>query len=153
MLHDNLIRDLKVHSTWRLLGLSLITYGVYQAHYIVRQTRTMNTYLPGERKISMSFVMAILALSYITLGLFIGFWFVDEHHPIAVAGNFLDLVWALMVLFWGFYARNRINAHTAARRGEAHWFSGLWTLLFTPLYFNYKINVLSSGGDSQRIAA
>ena len=39
------------------------------------------------------------------------------------------------------------------RSGELTWFSGLWTLLFTPLYFNYKINVLSSSGETGRVVA
>ena len=153
MPQENLIRELRSQSTWRLLGLGLITYGVYYAHYIARQTRTINEHAPDGGKISLAFVGTIFALSYLTLGLFIGYLFIDEQHPIAVAGLVLDRVWLVLILFWGFYARSRVNVLTAAERGDSNWFSGFWTLLFTPLYFNYKINVLNSGGENQRVAA
>jgi len=150
---DDLIRDLRSQSTWRLFGLAVVTYGVYYAHYIVRQTRVLNERLPDDGKISPAFASSILTLAYLTLGLFIGYLFVEEDHPIAVAGNVLDRVWMLLILVWGFYARNRMNTLTSSQRGELTWFSGLWTLLFTPLYFNYKINVLSSSGETGRVVA
>ena len=150
---DELIRDLRSQSTWRLFGLAVVTYGVYYAHYIVRQTRVLNERLPDDGKISPAFASSILTLSYLTLGLFIGYLFVEEDHPIAVASNVLDRVWMLLILVWGFYARNRMNTLTSSQRGELTWFSGLWTLLFTPLYFNYKINVLSSSGETGRVVA
>lgn len=153
VLNDELIRDLRSQSTWRLFGLAVITYGVYYGYYIVRQTRVLNERLPDEGKISPVFASSILTLAYLTLGLFVGYLFVEENHPIAVASNVLDRVWMLLVLIWGFYARNRMNTLTSSERGELTWFSGLWTFLFTPLYFNYKINVLSSGGDAQRVVA
>jgi len=153
VLQENLIRELRSQSTWRLLGLAVITYGVYYAHYIAQQTRTINVHVPDEVRISPAFVVTIVALSYLTLGLFIGCLFVDDQHPIAIASNVLEGVWSLLILVWGFFARSRVNMLTAAQRGNPNWFSGLWTLLFTPLYFNYKINVLTSGGENQRVAA
>ena len=99
---DELIRDLRSQSTWRLFGLAVVTYGVYYAHYIVRQTRVLNERLPDDGKISPAFASSILTLAYLTLGLFIGYLFVEEDHPIAVASNVLDRVWMLLILVWGF---------------------------------------------------
>ena len=152
MLQDDLIHSLKSQSTWRLLGLGVITFGVYYAHYIARQTHLINLRLSAESRISPSFITLILFLSYLTLGLFVGFLFVDDGHPIAIASNVLDRVWMLMILVWGFYARNRMNQLNATANGDAAWFSGLWTFLFSPLYFNYKINVLTDD-QAQRVAA
>src|SRR5690606_12112794 len=95
VLQESLIRELRSQSTWRLLGLGLITYGVYYAYYIARQTHIINTHAPDEGKISPAFVTTIFVLSYLTLGLFIGYLFVDDQHPIAIASNVLDPVWIL----------------------------------------------------------
>ena len=40
-------------------------------------------------------------------------------------------------------ARNRMNKLLGVTQRQFHWFSGLWTFLFTPFYFNYKINQLA----------
>lgn len=153
VMQNDLVRELHHQSTWRLLLLGFLTYGVYYAYYISRQTRAINPYLPVENRIPPSFVVAIFVLSYVTLGLFIGYLTVDEQHPIALASTALDRVWVLCILAWGFYARNRMNTINAATPGETSWFSGFWTFLFSPLYFNYKVNVLNSGGRAQRVAA
>ena len=152
MLQDDLIRSLKSQSTWRLFGLGVITYGVYYAHYIARQTQLINLRLNAESRIPPSFITFIRFLSYLTLGLFFCFLFVEDGHPIAIASNLLDRVWMIMILVWGFYARNRTNQLNATASNDAAWFSGLWTFLFSPLYFNYKINVLTDD-QVQRVAA
>ena len=144
MLHEDLIRNLKSQSTWRLLGLGLITYGVYYAHYIAKQTRIINLQLDEKSQISSDFIISILVLSYLSLALFFGYLLVDEGHPVAVISNVADRLWMLLILIWGFYARNRMNTLNSASSDGPSWFHGLWTFLFSPLYFNYKINVLNS---------
>ena len=143
-----LVRNLKHQSTWRLLGLGLITYGVYYAHYIARQSRTINAELPPISKISTSFIWTIYFLSYVTLALFIAYLFVDETHPIAKLSNFLDRLWIVLILVWGFVARNRMNHLLRLAKTDLNWFHGGWTFLFSPLYFNYRINVMSEQSDT-----
>ena len=153
MQNETVVKELRSQSTWRLLGLALLTLGVYYGHYMTRQTRIINKHLPEDRKIPPNFVLTILVLGYLTLGLFVGYLFVPEDHPVAVVSDTLDWVWLLMMLFWGFYARSRMNLLTGAERGGPLWFSGLWTLLLNPFYFNYKINRLNETGAVQGISA
>ena len=144
MLHMDLIRNLKSQSTWRLVGLSIITFGVYFAHYIARQTRIINAQLDEEAKISSGWTTAIYVFSYGSLALFVGYMFVDENSPVAKLSDIVDGLWGLLLMIWGFSARNRLNTLNSINRDDPNWFHGFWTFLFSPLYFNYKVNVLNA---------
>jgi hypothetical protein len=46
----------------------------------------------------------------------------------------------LCVVFWVFCVSMVINFLNSAEKGSEIWFNKLWSLLFAPIYFNYKIN-------------
>jgi hypothetical protein len=142
MSREEILSQLKSQSTWRLFFLSFITLGIYTAHYIKRQTTRMNQYLDRERQISEGFVSTILILAYVTVILVIPYVLIEEG-PIEGISNLLDAVWSILVLVWAFKARNRMNMLLSATKDQARWFHGLWTFLFTALYFNFKINTLN----------
>ena len=48
-----------------------------------------------------------------------------------------------MMVVWGFFAQNRFNTVAAFGRGDPRRIKGVWTFLFTPLHFNYRVNVLN----------
>ena len=143
----HLIQALRSQSTWRLLGLGLVTYGVYFAHYVAKQTRVLNAELAPEQHIPRQVVLWTFFLQYLSLALFFGYLFVEESHPIATLSNVIDRLSFIPLLIWGFMARNRVNSACGISRTEVAWFHGLWTFLFSPLYFNYKINVLSDKAE------
>jgi len=145
----DLVHNLKSQSTWRLLGLGLITYGVYYAHYIARQSRTINAELSPTSHISTGFVATIYFFSYVSLALFVAYLFVDDAHPIAKLSTALDRICIVLILVWGFVARNRINHLLGLTKTNPNWFHGAWTFLFSPLYFNYRVNVMSRQADAQ----
>lgn len=47
------------------------------------------------------------------------------------------------MVVWGLSARNAMNSVTKAKPDSPVCFSALWTCLFTPMYFNYKVNSLA----------
>lgn len=143
MSHADLIRDLKSQSTWRLLGLGIVTYGVYYAHYCATQSQVINRHLGDKPHIPAGLVATFIILSYVSLGLLLGYLLVDKHHPIAILSNVADKLWIVLLLIWGFMVRNRINSLNSITPEDPRWFHGFWTFLFTPLYFNYKVNVLN----------
>ena len=140
MINLSLIEKLRNQSTWRLFGLSIITYGVYFAYYIQTQTEEINGAVGDSEKISSDFVNSIFAMSYASLALFIANMFVDQGHPVEAFSSLMDLIVSIMLIAWGFKARNRVNAHCELKSEGDPWFHGFWTFIFTPLYFNYKVN-------------
>ena len=144
-----ILSDLRSQSTWKLLGLSLITFFVYAAHYMKRQTKIINEHYEREDKISEGFITFILIVSYASLLLFIAYLFVDESHPVAKISNLVDRVSNIAYIVWGFKARNRMNIILSAEKKTKNWFHGLRTFLFSPLYFNFKVNKLNEGAEQE----
>jgi hypothetical protein len=147
------IQQFKDQSTWKLAGIGIITYGVYFAYYIKKQTVKINELVGEGDRISVGFVNSILVMSYISLILFFAYLAVDDGHPVEIISTLFDRILGIMVLIWGFKARNRINSTYEITTEDKQWFHGLWTFLFTPLYFNYKINCISEERVEQITAA
>jgi hypothetical protein len=140
--HRELLPSLRCQSTWALLGLGMITLGVYYGHYCLRQTRVINRHA-GRDLIPPAVAIIALVGQYASLGLFVGYFFVDEHHPIAIASNAADKLSMLPIMVWGFYGRSALNRLLALGEKNPHRLSGLWTFLFSPLHFNYRVNQLN----------
>lgn len=149
----SLIENLRSQSTWKLLGLGVITYGVYFAYYIQRQSKEINVAISSNDKISLGFVYSIFVMSYVSLILFIAYMFVDEGHPIEGISDLVDIIVGIMLIVWGFKARNRVNTCCDLNSESDVWFHGFWTFLFTPLYFNYKVNCILEGNVEQAAPA
>ena len=135
-----LITSLREQSTWRLFGLCIITYFVYAAYYIKRQTEVINTQCDPSKRINSTLITSIFITQYVSLLFFILYFFVDEGSPIETISSIADTVSGIFVIVWGFKARNRMNELLDAKSSPNIWFHGLWTFLFSPMYFNIKVN-------------
>jgi len=136
------VEKFKDQSTWRLLALGAITHGVYHAYYIQRQTAKINTMVDAKDQIPISFLNAIIVMSYISLILFVTHFAFSKGHPVATIENIFGNVWGVMVIVWAFKARNRLNSAFNLTTQDSEWFHGLWTFIFSVMYFNYKINCI-----------
>lgn len=139
---EALIQSLKHQSTFRFLILTIVTIGIYTAHYNIRQTRVLNEYLDDKNKISNIFVYVTLVIYYVSVALLSLYFFVDETTADGMTSIF-DLVSAICLLVWAFKARNSMNILLKVRPGQKQWLHGFWTFIFQSLYFNYKVNKLS----------
>ncbi len=142
-MENKITPKLEYGSTWKLLGLGIITYAVYIAHYIKKQTAVINEHCEDNERISDTFITFIIVISYLSLGFFFAYFFVEETHPIAGISDIIEFINSVVFIVWGFKARNRMNAILSAEKKGDEWFHGLPTFLFTPLYFNYKVNKLN----------
>ena len=140
---DSMIKKLKSQSTWRLIFLSIITLGIYLAHYVVRQTKIINTYLDDHQQLSEPFAKVILALSYITVILIVPLVVYGHEYPMETISNLSNKTLSFLLLFWAFRARRTMNTLLGSAKNQRTWFHGFWTFLFQVLYFNYKINQLN----------
>ena len=147
---NQIISKLKYGSTWKLVGLCAITYGVYGAHYIKTKTSLINEECGVNGRISDSFINFIIVINYVSLALFIPYFFVEETSPIALLGDSVDLVCNVTFIVWGFMARNRMNVILSASESDGQWFHGFGTFFFSPYYFNFKVNKLSESTRPDR---
>ena len=149
----DLIEKLKSQSTWKLLGFGIITYGVYFAYYIQTQSREINAAINSDDNISSALINSILVMSYASVALFIAYLFFEEGHPIEGVSGLVDMIVGIMLIVWGFKARNRVNSCCNLSTESDIWFHGLWTFLFTPMYFNYKVNCILESNVEQATPA
>ena len=106
-----------------------------------RQSKFINELIPeGQEKISTKLVTIIFILGYLGVPLFVPFSIFKEGHPIETISNVIDNIWMLCVVFWVFCASKLINFLNSDEKGSEIWFNQIWSLLFGPIYFNYKIN-------------
>jgi len=139
MKNIEIIKSLKDQSTWVLLFLFIITYGVYGAYYVKEKSSIMNSVLEEGNKISKGFIDTVIIINWLSLALFIVYLNVDGEFIIS---SLVDLVANIMFIVWAFMARNRVNTYCGLSSGDASWFHGFWTFLFTLYYFNYKVNTI-----------
>ena len=143
LMNRELIQSLREQRTVRLLALNVVTLGIYGAHYMVRQSTRLNAHLAPEKQISRDLTILILVTSYAATGMALVYFFqLPLEHPLVRAADATGLIASVLKWVWGFKMRNRMNVILGVKRGEFGWFSGIWTLLFTPLYFNFKVNEL-----------
>ncbi|WP_028579640.1 hypothetical protein [Desulfogranum japonicum] len=145
---DSLLHDLKYRSTWSLLLLTVVTLGVYSAHYVRRQSMVINTYLGEDEQISPVFYNIILVSSYILLILILLYVSVLQNDSLDLASDICSRGSNILLLIWAFMARKKMNSLLSAVKGGDYWFHGFWTFFFQHLYFNYKINKITASQNS-----
>ncbi len=140
-----LLSKLKYQSTWRLLYFSFITLGVYLGYYIKRQTAVINAELEPEKEIDFMLTESIFIILYLNAVLFFAFFMVGPEHKAFIerTSNLGNFATNILIMVWGFKMKNRMNLALEAVRGSDTWFHTAWTFLFSPLYFNYKVNALN----------
>jgi hypothetical protein len=140
------IKQFQEQGTLRLVILSLLTSGVYIAHYIKRQTFKINQLVDKENNISEVFVNLVFVVSYGSLIALIGSLLADKGHPIEDLSTLLELISVIMVTIWTFKAGSRLNAHYQILSSDIMSFDRCWTFAFNIFYFNYNINSICEYG-------
>ena len=107
-----------------------------------QKTRVINTYLEGKDHISEKLTQFLIIGAYMALFLAIGCSLDKDNTSLDNLSSAVNAVWGISMIVWGFMVRTRMNYLLSADKGEAKYFSKLWTFLFTPFYLNYKVNQL-----------
>lgn len=121
-------------SAWAVLGLSIITFGIYSIYWQYSRTQRINERMTYQ--ISSLFVNIAVFLWAISL--------------IANAGDFLppivagilavgSLGYLIMYFIWCYKIRSAIHLYVNAEKGSYAWANAFLTI-FGPLYLQYKIN-------------
>ncbi len=141
------MENLKYKSTLSLIGLSIITLGVYPAYFIKRQTKILNDYKTNAQ-VSKRLTTLIIAIAYIIGILFlfvlIGLFRItlpNMKDLITLSpSSFFSLFTSTFSTIWCFLARDRIHEYFNIDHNPFKRISGLLLLMFGVFYLNYKIN-------------
>ena len=138
---DKLLDELVYSGTALVLFLSVITFGLFPAHYVFRQTFILNEYLPPERRLPELLAGTLLVLVYLDVAVALLYTL----HPAPVFFHVcVSMPLILIVLFqiWTWKVRSRVHELFEIQPRESMWLFFLPTLLFGYAYFNYRVNGL-----------
>lgn len=125
-------------SVWAVLGLSIISLGLYYTYWLFTRTQIINRV--ADRPISMILVHSVLGLLMLNLIVsFVSGYNPDNEQYRHLAG-IIGLGYSLLNLFWVFSVRQRLHKMTLAGERSLFWINGIWTFLFQVLYLQFKIN-------------
>lgn len=147
MSREIVVEKLKCQSTWCLLFLTVVTLGIYAAHYLKSRTKILNRHLDERHRIPEVLTDLILGFCYGAVILLHSSVSAPWGHPVETTMVVVLTILCGLVLVWGFEFRNRMNKLLGQAGYESERFHSLWTLLFSALYFNFKINMLNRDAD------
>ncbi|ATX81913.1 hypothetical protein Ga0123462_1046 [Mariprofundus ferrinatatus] len=144
------LAELRYIESWKMVALALVTFGLYLAYFIRRQSAIINR-AAGTADARLPAWAAALPqlLAPASLLTFIAQLLVPGElieHVDQAAG----LLFNISLVIWGFAARSAMHSITAAGERSKLRFDGIWTLLISPFYFNYRVNGIF---EEERIAA
>ncbi len=141
MNHKEIIVQLQSQSTWFLFFINVFTLGIYCGHYIIRQTRVINSHVGHHQPISFVFVLLIVVLKYAFVLGFVLNYFYPAIKGLFLTHVLLDLFIHASVIVWGVQARNRMNRILNVTSSHFSYFGLLGSVMFSPFYLNYKVNM------------
>ena len=147
----NKIKAFKRFTTWAVLGLAIITFGIYAYYWMFSRTKTLNSVIP-ENKVAGWLVPTVIGLGVINILLsFLPFASPELAASLAVISLPLSLIGFVLMIVWAFKFRNRLNIISGSSKGNVFWLGPILTFFFQLYYFQYKINQMhdaSSQGQS-----
>ncbi|MCK5901791.1 MAG: DUF4234 domain-containing protein [Cocleimonas sp.] len=134
-------------TTWAVVGLSIITMGIYTIYWLYSRTQILNTLLP-ENKIPSWLTTSSLIVFFLYL--------VMSFAPLANNGvmpNGMDafslvinLAYIVLFITWAFSFRSRLNTLSGSNKGDLFWLGGILTFFINVYYFQYRINQIHDHG-------
>lgn len=125
-------------STWKVIGLNIISLGLYNTYWLFTRTQLINGLTKEKIPQSMGHtVIGLLLVNFI-------FSVMSEINPDNTGyrelASLSGLCFSLANLFWVFMLRQRIHRMTKAGEKSLFWLNGIYTFLFQVIYLQYKIN-------------
>lgn len=125
-------------SVWAVLGLSIISLGLYYTYWLFTRTQIINRV--ADKPVSMHLVHTVLGLLLLNLILSFVSGYNPENEQYQQLASISGLGYSLLNLFWVFSVRQRLHKMTQAGERSLFWINGIWTFLFQVLYLQFKIN-------------
>ena len=134
----DVIKNLPRFTTWAVVGLSIITFGLYAIYWLYNRTSKLNAGLPDDQKISKGVIMGAM-VSYLLYMVFsiVGPMVMPE---LAIVGSVFALIYFVLFIIWIYKFRGAINNLTGTRERKKGWIGPILTFFINVYYFQYKIN-------------
>lgn len=134
------IKAFKRFTTWGVLGLAIITLGIYGYYWMFSRTKVLNSLIP-ENPVASWIVPAVLITGLINVVLSILPLAVPSvAADLAIISLPLSIIGMVLALVWAFKFRNRLNIISGSSKGNVFWLGPILTFFFNLYYFQYKIN-------------
>ncbi len=125
-------------SVWAVLGLSIVSLGLYYTYWLFTRTQIINRL--SDKPIPPALVHTVLGLLMLNLILSFVSGYNPDNEQYQQLASISGLSYSLLNLFWVFTVRQRLHKMTQAGERSLFWINGIWTFLFQVLYLQFKIN-------------
>jgi hypothetical protein len=133
----DIINALPRLTTWAVIGLSIITFGLYSIYWLYNRTQKLNGVLSEELKIPNWTIMGAMISYTFYIGLSVAVTFIPD---LAVLSGVFGVVYFVLFIIWVYKFRGAINTLTDTQRGDQVWIGPILTFFINIYYFQYKIN-------------
>jgi hypothetical protein len=148
------LKQFPLFSTWGVVGLTMITAGLYVYYWLYSRTLILNNLLPKKPIagwIPIITIVLVLINQAISIFLLVSTRFMELIDPdvfgtIYLISIPLNYITAIFFLIWIFSFRNRINILSRSSKGTQFWLGGILTFFINVFYFQYKINQIHENG-------
>lgn len=141
--------QLKKLSVWLMIGLTIVTLGLYLPYWMYTRTKMFNEVI-GDEDVNQIFTTFAVGFFLLTYGFDVSESFLDI--PSNAAGIFkvLGLASNICVLVWALMFRSALNGYTRAKPRDELWSNGFFTWIFQSFYHQYKINQIVDAQSAER---
>jgi len=135
----NKVKAFKRFTTWGVIGLAVITLGLYSYYWMHTRTKVLNKLIP-ENKVAPWIVPTIIILGLINFVLSFLPLIAPELITLSTLSSFIGLIVFILAITWAFMFRNRLNIISGSNKGDVFWLGPILTFFFSLYYLQYKIN-------------
>lgn len=139
-------KKLRKKSVLLIILLTLITYGIYQPIWFLKQKNAINNLKSKEKLTNTLFILVIILYAVSALFLFIYLFPYDTTSPLVIEliDNLINLTGAIIILVMSFKVRRILHQYFNVVLKRNIKFSKIYTFLFGIYYLQYKINRIVS---------
>ncbi len=148
---SELYKKLKSKSTFLLLVLGIVTYGVYFSYYFKKISKVLNEYLDTPQKIPMWMIKTFIGISYIDVVLFLPNLFFSDNFVIDLLTSLSCSIFFALMTIITLLIMIRMNSICMYQKDSSNRIRILPALLFECLYINYKVNSFDSSNLTKKV--
>ena len=130
--------------TWKLLGLAIITGGMFFIYWMKKMTELVEAFSGKRVWEDNIFIIYLFVWTWLSL-------FPDSYDPDGVTVLLLFVFWLCMWIQWSFSMRREITLYAITKLGMSEYkMNAFYTFIFNVYYINYCLNDLGDEELRQR---